>query len=277
MLAIGEGHINSFGSPAEGWEAISERISTFISNNPDQKVTNNSLRVRLAMLYLANDQISLAKAAFSEIQGGTKQEFPRTRDRTLFQIHDVLIFAATYYDAEGGLPADRKTNAISHHTTLIEKVDELTDAADSDTREYIAEMLAYLSIKIFQSYRYNQIEENNTFVLLDSGFNQYNKLFDQSTGREKQLARLLLEKSDATLDEAITNLAGIVFSGDSDEPELDDAIKLLGLEETVKSLSASRKIVRAPTVLNLLKKTEEDQFSDLGLASILDKYFPLPN
>ncbi len=122
------------------WQSASEQIETFIAAHPDQKAVTAPLRIRQAMLLLANKQTSLARAAFDSVTDG---DLYTDRDRALKQHAATLVWwfsnsASDTWSAADQTEAARALAALGQvHVDL---------AKSPDIRDYLAEMRAWIGL-----------------------------------------------------------------------------------------------------------------------------------
>lgn len=244
--------VSELGETGRDWESVSRDILSFIAEHPDQTVTNNALRVRLAMLYLQNGKLALAESAFGEVEtggGGLTQALPRSRDRALYESREALLFMFAYAGAEDGLPAAERGRATNALTIFHNQIIALAGAGSIGIQDYFREAQALLALKYFRDIPFQESEDPNSYDLLSRAFED---LAGGLTDQERRLTRVLAEDGEMTLDRAKQEMG---WTGDPPQ------------------LATLRRILRAGTALQSLLRAEDEQFSDLGLDSLAAEYF----
>jgi hypothetical protein len=122
------------------WQRESDRIDAFIAAYPDQSTTTAPLRVRQAMLLLGHRQISLAQAAFNQVQIG---DLHTDRDQALKRSERTLIwwFACSTNDTWTATDWAESAAALQQL-----RQEQATLAASPDIRDYLAEMRAWIGL-----------------------------------------------------------------------------------------------------------------------------------
>jgi hypothetical protein len=122
------------------WEESNAAIESFIQGHPDQKEIIASLRVRQAMLLLANHQFNLAKAAFNSVPAGALHT---DRDIYLNANSDSLLWWFRQSTADTWSPDDQ---AKARKALADLKTAQLALEGSPEIRDYFAEMRAYIGL-----------------------------------------------------------------------------------------------------------------------------------
>lgn len=128
------------GGARPAWEITSEKIETFIATHPGQKTTHAALRIRQAMLLLANGQFNLARAAFQQADA---RDLHTARDQSLKKMQDHLLwwFGAST-NVMGLADFKQADKALADMKTLQAGLSDSPGA-----RDYFAEMRAWIALK----------------------------------------------------------------------------------------------------------------------------------
>ena len=137
---LGDWPAASGGKADSGWEQANERIEAFVAAHPAQPAITAPLRVRQALLLLANGQISLGQAAFD---AANESDLRTDRDRALKQnaAHLVWWFA---HSTSSTWPATDQANARKALESLAESQGNLIGSPE--IRDYLAEMRAWIGL-----------------------------------------------------------------------------------------------------------------------------------
>jgi hypothetical protein len=161
-------------SESKAWMASSAKIDAFIEAHPDQKVTNNALRMRQAILLLSYKQYNLAKAAFNMVE---PQHLATARDKALYNVRDHLVWwFGLNKKADMSLSEFRKADmALNGLQTEIDGLNE-----SPDIRDYLAEMRAWIALNA----ALNTTSEAKAKTYLEDGINHYARIFTDEDLKE---------------------------------------------------------------------------------------------
>lgn len=116
------------------------QIEAFIAAHPGQNEMTAPLRIRQALLLLANKQSNLAKAAFDSV---AEADLHTDRDRALKHNSDHLIWWFSQ-SANDTWTANDQTKAVSAVKALAQAQDSLGNSPE--IRDYLAEMRAWIGL-----------------------------------------------------------------------------------------------------------------------------------
>ena len=162
----------SGGAPAPGanngtepWEAAAARIDRFVLEHPDDKVTNNSLRIRQAIIYLTHQKFNLAQAAFNQIEGSPVND----RDNAIYELHKEII----WWFRNSSQSFDGKNVEVNNKLKTFRKTINSLHNESIEIKLYLTEMQMWISLKLC-SYL---LDPNDIIATANTGINLYAKLF----------------------------------------------------------------------------------------------------
>jgi tetratricopeptide (TPR) repeat protein len=127
---------------------ISRKIESFIAAHPDQKVAISALRVRQAQLYISLGKFELARSAFAQAT-----ELKTDRDKALKELAEPMIWCwQNNGDVEWDPPQQLK--AQQHLESFDQVLLKLNESPS--IRDFLAEMRAYLGLKLASSIQSNK-------------------------------------------------------------------------------------------------------------------------
>ena len=182
----GAGNIDSIGIPYAGigqdptaseskpWMESSAKIDAFIAAHPDQKVTNNALRMRQAILLLSYEQYNLAKASFNMVE---PQHLATARDKALYNVRDHLVWWFGL-NKMADMPLSEFNKADMALNGLQAEINKLGDSPD--IRDHLAEMRAWISLNA----ALNTTSEAKAKTYLEDGINNYAGIFTEEDLKE---------------------------------------------------------------------------------------------
>lgn len=125
---------------AQTFAESNRQIEAFIAAHPDQKEITAPLRVRQAMLLLANKQSNLATAAFDSV---AETDLHTDRDRALKQNAAHLIWWFSHSSSDTWTASDQ-SKAASALKALALAQESLSNSPE--IRDYLAEMRAWIGL-----------------------------------------------------------------------------------------------------------------------------------
>lgn len=152
---------------------VARKIDAFIAAHPEQKATASALRVRQAVFYLSQKKYDLAQTAFDV---AVLQDLHSDRDRALKELSPHVVW--WYKTAPHALQRPELRNELPNaNKALAAFQEQIQKRADSsDTRDFLAEMRAWIGLKFAEAGNTSQ----QIGQRLGAGVNDYAGIFDDA-------------------------------------------------------------------------------------------------
>lgn len=125
---------DSQGVASDDYQKMAARIQGFIEQNPNLPAVTNPLRLRLAVLHMANGQANLAMATFEEVQPDSSLS---ERDLMIYNLREGLVW---WYE----LNSRQRTFDVPDKQAADDFLDDIQEQVNSGTVT-TAELRAWLS------------------------------------------------------------------------------------------------------------------------------------
>ena len=152
---------------ATAWKAEVGRIEEFIANHPDQVRTNNTLRVREAVLLLNAKQPNLARAVFGEVECANLSSI---RDRAICDVQEPLIWWYSLGTAMSSNDAEKARQALSGIGEAADKLERT-----SSIRRSLEQIRVRIALRLART-----LEAQEMQAVLSEALNRYAAQFDAS-------------------------------------------------------------------------------------------------
>jgi hypothetical protein len=147
------------------WQGASRQIDEFIAAHPDQEVAAGALRIRQAILLLANGQFELARSAFNEAS-----HLKTDRDRALKALSEPIIWWWQHSQASA-LNESQRNTARQYLDAFDAEIARLEDSPD--IRDLLAELRIRIALKRVAAL---QLSQGKRDAFLDA-LNHYGIIF----------------------------------------------------------------------------------------------------
>jgi hypothetical protein len=147
------------------WQGASRQIDEFIAAHPDQQVAAGALRIRQAILLLANGQFELARSAFNEAS-----HLKTDRDKALKALSEPIIWWWQHSQVSAFNESQRNT-AHQHLNVFDAQIAKLDDSPD--IRDLLAELRVRVALKRIAAL---QLSQGKRDAFLDA-LNHYGAIF----------------------------------------------------------------------------------------------------
>lgn len=159
------------------------RLSTFVDQHPDNKVTQNALLLRLALLHLNAGALELARATFDRIDAA---QLRSPRDQGLLAVREHLLWwrGVALLKEPGVFAANHRTEAEQAMRAFAERA--ALPATPPDLRAYLLEARAHIGIKLAADL----INRSAARTLVEDSVNAYAALLDDAMTRQLESGAL---------------------------------------------------------------------------------------